>query len=51
LGKLRQQARHIAGARTVLGHLLAGSGRQGGDQPDGTTETVCSRGEGGSPSP
>ena len=51
LRKPHQQAGHIAAAHAVLGHLLPGPGRQGGDQPDGATETVCSRGEGGSPSP
>jgi hypothetical protein len=49
--KPHQQAGDIATAHAVLGHLLAGSGRQGGDQPCGPTETVCSRDEGGSPSP
>jgi site-specific DNA recombinase len=49
--KSHQQTCHIPGAHAVLGHLVAGSRGQGGDQPDGATETVCSRGEGGSPSP
>ena len=51
LRKPHQQAGHIAASHAVLGHLLPGSRGQGGDQPDGATETVCSRGEGGSPSP
>jgi site-specific DNA recombinase len=51
LRKPRQQAGHVAAPHAVLGHRLPGPGRQGRNQPHRTTETVCSRGEGGSPSP
>ncbi|WP_201832645.1 transposase [Microvirga zambiensis] len=45
-------SRHHTGCgRTTVQTALTGPGRQGRNQPHRTTETVCSRGEGGSPSP
>jgi site-specific DNA recombinase len=46
-----QQLSQIAAWHLMARHLLASTRHQGRHKPDGATETVCSRGEGGSPSP
>ena len=51
LRKAAQQTGQIAASHLMARHLLACPWRQGRHEPDGATETVCSRGEGGSPSP
>lgn len=51
LGKACQQSCDIAAAYRMFRLLFPTARRQRRDQPGRFTETVCSRGEGGSPSP